>query len=518
MAAAPARDALGELAAARRRRRLGQLDWFEAFYNAYLAGIGVVVATAAVSTVLPEGEVAAETARRVAADGPALAGLVLAVAVAVGARSGGRGGPIALEPAVVHHVLLAPVDRATALRGPAVRSLRFIAFAAAGVGAVAGLTAAGRLPGGPAAHVAAGMATCVLAGLLAGGTALLVSGRRWPMWAADALAVALVGLSVLDVAEGTTLGPGTWLGALALSPLELRPVALAGVALAVALTGAGIAGVGGTSLEAATRRAGLVGQLRFAVTMQDLRTVLLLRRQLAQERPRARPWIRLPASGGTRFPVFRRDWHGLLRFPAVRVARMAALGVVAGLALHGAWSGTTPLVVVAALALFVAALDAVEPLSQEADRPGAWAARPVPDGRLLLRHLVAPGLVMVVVGLGGLAGAELAGPSLLALQLAAVVVPLAAAAAVVAAASSVVMGPPDTMLRVSFPEAAAGSLVFRAAWPPGLVALALAPVLAARAAERPVPPWAAAANVAVPVAAVVAGVVAWLSTRRAPVL
>jgi hypothetical protein len=105
-----------------------------------------------------------------------------------------------------------------------------------------------------------------------------------------------------------------------------------------------------------------------------------------------------------------------------------------------------------------------------------------------------------------------------ALQVAAVVVPVAAVAAVVAAAASVVMGPPDTLLRVSFPEAAASSMVFRAAWPPGLVALALAPVLAARAADAPVPPWAAAVNVAIPVLFVVAAVTAWLGSRKAPVL
>jgi hypothetical protein len=517
-AAPPGADPLGELAAARRRRRLGDLDWFEAFYNAYLAGIGVVVATAVVSTLLPEGEVAASTVDRVRADGAALAGIVLALVVAVGARSGGRGGPIALEPAVVHHVLLAPVDRGRALRGPAVRSLRFTAFVGAGAGAVAGLAAAGRLPGSAAAYVVAGTATGVLTALLAGGTALVVSGHRWPMWAADLLALAVVGLSALDVAAGTSVAPGTWLGALALSPLDLRPVAAAGLVAAVAVPVAGLGGVGGTSLEASLRRAGLVGQLRFAVTMQDLRTVVLLRRQLAQERLRSRPWIRVRPRDGVRLPVFRRDWHGLLRFPAVRVARMAALGAVAGAALHGAWSGTTPLLVVAALALFVAALDAVEPLSQEADRPGAWAARPVPDGRLLVRHLTAPGLVMVLVGLVALAGAELTGPSVVALQLAAVVVPTAAAAAVVAAAASVVMGPPDTLLRVSFPEAAAGSMVFRAAWPPGLVALALAPVLAARAADQPIPPWAAALNVALPVLLVVGAVVAWLGSRKAPIL
>jgi hypothetical protein len=516
--AVAATDPLGDLAAARRRRRLGQLDWFEAFYNAYLAGIGVIVATAVVSTFLPEGEVAASTVDRVTADGAALAGLVLALVIGVGLRSGGRGGPIALEPAVVHHVLLSPVDRTSALRGPAVRTLRFSAFVGAAVGAVAGLVAAGRLPGPPAAFIAAGLATGILTAVLAVGAALVVSGHRWPMWAADLVALALVGLSLLDVLEGTTVSPGTWLGAVALSPVDVRPVAAAGVALALVVPAVGVLGIGGTSLEAALRRAGLVGQLRFAVTMQDLRTVVLLRRQLAQERLRSRPWIRLPARLGHRAPVFRRDWHGLLRFPGVRLVRMAALGAVAGLALHGAWSGTTPLLVVAALAVFVAALDAVEPLSQEADRPGRWATFPLADGRLLLRHLTAPALAMVLVGLVALGGAELAGPSVVALQIAAVVVPVAAVAAVVAAAASVVMGPPDTLLRVSFPEAAASSMVFRAAWPPGLVALALAPVLAARAADAPVPPWAAAVNVAIPVLFVVAAVTAWLGSRKAPVL
>ena len=43
------------------------------------------------------------------------------------------------------------------------------------------------------------------------------------------------------------------------------------------------------SLEDAERRSTLVGQLRFAATLQDLRTVVLLRRQLALELPRKRP-------------------------------------------------------------------------------------------------------------------------------------------------------------------------------------------------------------------------------------
>ena len=43
-----------------------------------------------------------------------------------------------------------------------------------------------------------------------------------------------------------------------------------------------------TSLDALARRSSLVAQLRFAVTMQDLRTVILLRRQLNQEQTRGR--------------------------------------------------------------------------------------------------------------------------------------------------------------------------------------------------------------------------------------
>ena len=54
------------------------------------------------------------------------------------------------------------------------------------------------------------------------------------------------------------------------------------------------------ALEALARRSALVAQLRFAVTMQDLRTVVLLRRQLNQEQARRHPWLRLrPARSGS---------------------------------------------------------------------------------------------------------------------------------------------------------------------------------------------------------------------------
>ena len=46
-------------------------------------------------------------------------------------------------------------------------------------------------------------------------------------------------------------------------------------------------------VEPLVRRGDLVSQLHFAVTMQDLRTVVLLRRQLRGEQPRTRPWFGL---------------------------------------------------------------------------------------------------------------------------------------------------------------------------------------------------------------------------------
>ena len=244
-------------------------------------------------------------------------------------------------------------------------------------------------------------------------------------------------------------------------------------------------------------------------------TVVLLRRQLAQEHARTRPWVRLGRSRvAERFPVLWRAAQGIARFPAVRVVRMGVLGAVAGLAMRGVWSGTTPLLVVAGLAVFVAALDAVEPLSQEVDRPDLWASYPRRDGHTLLRHLPTPALAMAVVGVVGVAVAALAGPSLLAVGIGAVVVPGVALAAVAGAAGSVVMGPPDTLLRVQMPEAAGASMVIRAVWPPGLVVLALAPVVAARATTSG-SPLAAAAGTEVLVLVPSGIVLAWLSTRKA---
>jgi hypothetical protein len=150
--------------------------------------------------------------------------------------------------------------------------------------------------------------------------------------------------------------------------------------------------------------------MRFSASVQDLRTVILLRRQLASELPRRRPWLRLPSTGSAGHPVWRRGWQSFLRWPAARVARVVALGVAAGAVAVAAWSQTPVLFVVPGLLLFVAALDLIEPLAQEADHPTRRHLLPVPGGLLFRHHVVAPASgLTAVVALGAVAAAAISG-------------------------------------------------------------------------------------------------------------
>ena len=509
---------LAELSRTRRRRRLDRVDWFDSFYNSYLTALAVAIATIVGSTYVPDQAVSAGAASRVVAEGPAFLGVGIAVLVALGLRSGGRGGPLALEAPTVQHVLLAPVDRAVALRGAALRQLRFAAFVGAVAGAVTGLLAARRLPVDPFVAVLWASLAGALVAVVMVGAALVASGRRVTPATANLVALAVVVAAGSDLAAGTALSPTALLGRLALGSLGFEAVALAGAVIAVLVGWFGLASVGGTSLEAARRRAGLVSELRFAVTLQDLRTVVLLRRRLAQERPRARPWVRLAPSGRGHLPTWRRGWAGIARFPAVRLVRMVVLGALAGAALVGVWSGTSTLVAVAGVALYVAALDAVEPLAQEIDHPDRWAGFPVAPGGLLLRHLPASLVVMVVVCLVASLTAAGLGAASVALPLtAALVLPVSAAATAAAAASTAQGMAPIKSSFSAVPEAAGTALLFRNGWPIALVVISLLPVLAARAAVAEGAPGApiAAAAATVPVM-LVAIALFWLS-RRTPV-
>jgi hypothetical protein len=501
-----ARQVLKELRAARRRQRIADFDPFEALYQAYLTGIVLIVVVLVLSAVTGDGKVAADQVARIRQHGAAYVGAAAALAFAIGLRSGGRGGPLVVEAADVRHVLMAPVDRRTALWGTAIRQFRFMLLIGGGAGAVAGLLAFRRLPGAPFAWVVCGVVVGVAAVVGGFGMAMLVSGLRLGRWIGGSLSLLVLAWSALDIVQQSVTSPASLLGQLALWPLKVHVVDVLGVVVALAFVPVGFSLIGGTSLEASERRAGLVGQIRFAATLQDLRTVIVLRRQLAQELPRQRPWIRLPrpvgrdlllAAGGSRangtarriktrhLPVWRRGWHGILRWPALRFARMAVLGAGAGLALVGVWRGTTPLVVVAGLALYIAGLDAAEPIAQEVDHPDRRDEYPLDAGSLHLRQLGPPIVLMLLVGAIGLGAAAVAtGGATLTWEVGGLIAAPAVLAALGGAIISVIKGPPPPLSpQVSLmPEAAGARAMGRLLWPPVMAIVGVLPLLGARSA------------------------------------
>lgn len=468
----------------RRRKRTAEVHWIDAFYQAYLTGILGLIAVAVASSVVGDDVATAVQVRHVLADGPGWLGGVAAFALALGLRSGSRGGPLALERAEVRHVLLAPVDRTSALRGPALRQLRFLAFASLIVGGIAGDLASKRLPGAAAGWIATGaLAGLTTVGLMTG-AALVAGGIRLPRWVASLTGFALLALAVADGTDVLAASPTSVFGDLVLWPLRFRVAGLIPVAVAAVLVAAGLALLGRASLEAAERRSTLVGQLRFAATLQDLRTVIVLRRQLAMELPRVRPWVRVRVRGTGRWPVFVRGLRGMLRWPAARMARHVLLGVVAGLALRGAWTGTTPLVVLAGVAMFIAGLDAVEPLAQEVDHPSRRDASPLPAAAIHLLHLPMGLLSMLVTAAVAGVAAGAPGPGRLPGALAAFLVVPLAMGGLGGALVSVLAGPVSMSEGWSLapPEAQGIRLAVRTAWPPAVAVIGAAPVLLARSA------------------------------------
>jgi hypothetical protein len=385
----------------------------ESLYRLYLGVIFGGWGLALISGALADLRVDRHTVQEIHRHGAAGVGLLVAVAVAGGLRSGGRGGPLVLEAADVQHVLLAPIDRGAALRRLAVRRLRSSAFVGLVAGVIAGNFAFRRLPGPTAQWLLCGGVFGAAVAVWALASALIASGRRMHRTAVWPLGLLIVGWSIADLAAGRVSSPASMLGELALWPMHRASDSVglpaAGLGIAALAAVLGLAGLGGISLDAAQRRAGLAAQLRFAVTTQDLRAIILLRRQLASELPRRRPWLRIAPSGGSRGAVWMRDWRSFLRWPLMRVARVCVLGAVAGLSLLGAWRGTTPLVLVASLAVMVAAFDAVEPIGQEVDHPTRLALLPVGAREVIRRHLLAPAVLMAAVLLIAVGAAIAAG-------------------------------------------------------------------------------------------------------------
>src|SRR5947207_2744760 len=107
----PSLEALADLRRARRRHRAADVDVFEALYRAYLTAILLAIAVLLLSGITGDKRLDRAGVDRVRRDGPAAVGLAGALALGIGLRSGGRGGPLVVEAADVRIILLAPVDR-----------------------------------------------------------------------------------------------------------------------------------------------------------------------------------------------------------------------------------------------------------------------------------------------------------------------------------------------------------------------------------------------------------------------
>ena len=409
-------DALGDLRRARRKNRLAELDWFEAAYRVYLVAFAFGGGALWLSSFVKDSKVSVETVADIFRNGPAVIGMFAVLAIGAGIRSGSRGGPLAIEDADVRHVLLSPVDRRTALLRPATQRARSAAFSGLIVGALAGELAGRRLPGSDASWTFAGAAFGACLTVLFIGAGLVAHALHVPRWLASvlgALALAWQGGAVVK----HFAGPANVFGSFALWGMRQRGIDLVAPTITLAILGVGLLLLRRTSLDALARRSGLVAQLHFAVTMQDLRTVMLLRRQLSQESTKNRPWVRLRRAGGSPV-IWRRGWHSLFRFPVSRLLRMSVMAVGAAACQVAAYDGSTAMFLVSGGLLFLLGMEALEPLSQEIDQPDRMASLPHERGELLLRHTMAPMLALIpfagiavatVAVLKGSSGAAVAG-------------------------------------------------------------------------------------------------------------
>jgi hypothetical protein len=484
--------ALSELRQARKANRLQGLPWGETLYRVYLIVVGLGGIVWWLATILGDRQVSSSAVADVRRVGPSVVGLVLAAVLGNALRSGARGASLTIEPADVSHVLAAPLPRARVLRRPAVHSLRRGLVSALLVGFSAGALTAPFLPGGPFRWTVLGAGVAATLGLGASAVGLIAGGRRLPPRLALAISTAMLGWSLADVLTEKRTSPLSYLGAAALLPLSNPPAlashsALAALVGTVVLVVLALAGLGGVGIEAAERRARLVSQLRFAVTTQDLRAVVLLRRQLASERARRRPWFAVKGRSGPGGAVVTRGLRSIARWPVARAARVAILAIAAGIALRLSYEGTLPLVLISALCFFVMGLDLVEPLAQDADRPDLLKSFPRHRGRLANRQLIVPAFVASLFGLlagaaaivTGVVGTSTVGPSA-ETALAVVVAALCGAVAgTLAAAVNAAQGPPSIATMLSTPE-----LAFMRTSLPVIVTVVgtVAPLLSARVA------------------------------------
>ena len=481
-------DALHAMRRERRRHRVADMEWFEALYRVYLAALIGGGAILYLSDLVTDSPLTAEQVRNLHAHTPHAVGLLVSVVVFMGLRSGANGGPLAVEDAEVRHVLMAPVDHGRVLRHPAVQRLRTFMFSGAIAGGVANQLLGRRIPDAKAGLVAFALWGAV-AGALVGAlfviSALLAHGLAVARWLVTSVAATLVAWqAAVTFGDTDVTGPFDFVGSLSMWWQRWSLVDMIGVAVVCALAVAGLRVTGRFSMEALARRSALVSQLKFAVTLQDIRTVVLLRRQLSQEYMRVKPWARLPRML-RRDVVVARGLRSIMHFPARRLLRMAVFSAGGAVALVAAWHGTTPMVVVAGLLLFVVGLDAVEPLSQEVDQPDRTDALPHERALLMTKHLVVPAVVVIPFAVLGVATAFVWEPSPGTVGYGFLIGLPAVWGGVAGAAINAVKGAPDPVGGATEglalpPEVSGMGTVLRAVWPPAVSIAACLPVVAVR--------------------------------------
>jgi hypothetical protein len=480
-------DALRAMRSDRRKHRVEDMDWFEALYRVYLAAFLGLGAIFFLSGLVGDAEFTRADLVNIHTHSPHVVGLAAALAVFIGLRSGANGGPLAVEDAEVRHVLMAPISHAQVLRHPAIQRLRTFAFAGALAGGVANQLLGRRVPNHPSLGLFA------LYGAIAGGiigvlfvvSALLAHGLGIARWLTTAIASILLGWQVaVTVGDTNVAGPFDVVGSIALGWSRVNAIDAIGVLAVVLLTAVSISLVGRFSLEALARRSALVSQMKFAVTLQDVRTVVLLRRQLSQEHMRVKPWMKVPR-------VLRRDvvvgrgLRSMMHFPLRRIIRMKLLAIAAAGAMVLAWRGTTPMVVPAGLALFVLGLDVVEPLSQEVDQPDRTDALPVERGLIMTKHLIVPAIASLVFLPAGVFTVLILEPGASSVGYAVLLGIIALLGGVAGATINSVKGAPDPIGGANQglalpPEVSGMTTVIRSGWPPVVSIIACLPVLALR--------------------------------------
>lgn len=390
----------------RTRTRLSQVSWADAAFKVYsmalVAALLVLMLAGLFSgQPLTSGQLATARDR-----GPGVIGAVALGLSMVGLRSGSRGGPLAVEAAEVQHWWLTPLPRRFMMKEAIVRAVLRWSIYGLVAGAGVAVFAAPRLPGTLLDWLSSAIAVGIGFALLAVAAALWAMGRRLSPARADVLSLCVIAAAMVEATFGSRLLPTTWAGAAALWPLGSgRNRYLVGVLMVVipaTLVSFSWRRAVGASLERQLERSKLIQQLRLAVGIRDVRTVMLLRRRLAQDSARVRPLVCVKSERWNRYPVSRRVLQGAVRWPAPRVGQAIVLGAMGGIALAGFSSGITPLIGVAAVCYWAAALEMAEGLAQDVDHAEFLAGRRSPGHMHVAHMLPTAGLVLIPVGLGSL--------------------------------------------------------------------------------------------------------------------